>query len=99
MAPNSGTDSGTVIFCVHNAACVCTLNDLLVSLHLELRRISSQCWNVEKLLKSNKSGDDDTAAKEKAQHIISDDSELLKALINTQPELYNKCVMIKFMLE
>ncbi len=68
-------------------------------MHLELRRISGQCWNVEKLLKSNKSGDDDTAAKEKAQHLITDDSELLKALINEQPELYNKSVMIKFMLE
>jgi hypothetical protein len=68
-------------------------------MHLELRKITGQCWNVEKLLKYDKSGDDDTAAKEKAQHLITDDSELLKALINEQPELYNKSVMIKFMLE
>jgi hypothetical protein len=54
---------------------------------------------LDKLLKTNKSGANDEQAKGKAHHMMIEDSELLKDLIIHQPELFNKDILMQFMLE
>jgi hypothetical protein len=68
-------------------------------MHLELRRVTKKCWSLDKLLKTNKSGANDEQAKGKAHHMMIEDSELLKELIIHQPELFNKDILMQFMLE
>jgi hypothetical protein len=68
-------------------------------MHLELRRVTKKCWSLDKLLKTNKSGANDEKAKGKAHDMMIGDSELLHELIIHQPELFNKDILMQFMLE